>query len=124
LVSPVLRESRRRIVRRSARGIGTGRSVSPGPDALSREPVADLGHQPVERRQRGDGEDARLAGLKSLAAQKHIDLAQVVLAWLLARSPVMLAIPGTTKIEHLEDNVAAGKVRLTKDEMERIEKLG
>jgi pyridoxine 4-dehydrogenase len=62
--------------------------------------------------------------LKSLAAEKHVDLAQVVLAWLLAHSPVMLAIPGTTKIEHLEDNVAAGKVHLTKEEMDRIEKLG
>ena len=71
-----------------------------------------------------NGEDARLAGLKALAEEKHVSLAQVVLAWLLARSPVVLAIPGTTKIEHLEDDVAAAKVRLTKQEIERIEKLG
>ena len=91
-----------------------------------REHIAFVPYSPLGGRTAAalNGEDARLAGLKSLAAQKHIDLAQVVLAWLLARSPVMLAIPGTTKIEHLEDNVAAGKVRLTKDEMERIEKLG
>ncbi len=71
-----------------------------------------------------NGEDARLAGLKALAEERHISLAQVVLAWLLARSPMILAIPGTTKIEHLEDDVAAGKVRLTKKEMQRIEQLG
>jgi aryl-alcohol dehydrogenase-like predicted oxidoreductase len=35
-----------------------------------------------------------------------------------------VAIPGTTKIEHLEDNVAAGKVRLTRKEVARIEQLG
>jgi aryl-alcohol dehydrogenase-like predicted oxidoreductase len=71
-----------------------------------------------------NGEDARLAGLKALAEEKHVSLAQVVLAWLLARSPVIVAIPGTTKIEHLEDDIAAGKVRLTKQEVQRIEKLG
>jgi aryl-alcohol dehydrogenase-like predicted oxidoreductase len=71
-----------------------------------------------------NGEDARLAGLKALAEEKHVSLAQIVLAWLLARSPVIVAIPGTTKIEHLEDDIAAGKVRLTKKEVERIEKLG
>jgi aryl-alcohol dehydrogenase-like predicted oxidoreductase len=71
-----------------------------------------------------NGEDARLAGLKALADERHIALAQVVLAWLLARSPVIVAIPGTTRIEHLEDDIAAGKVRLTKEEMARIEQLG
>jgi pyridoxine 4-dehydrogenase len=71
-----------------------------------------------------NGEDARLAGLKALAEEKHVDLAQIVLAWLLARSPVILAIPGTTKIEHLEDDIAAGTLRLTKKEMERMAKLG
>lgn len=91
-----------------------------------REHIAFIPFSPLGGRSAAalNGEDARLAGLKSLAADRHIDLAQVVLAWLLARSPVMLAIPGTTKIEHLEDNVAAGKVRLTKEEMGRIEKLG
>ena len=91
-----------------------------------REHIAFVPFSPLGGRSAAalNGEDARLAGLKSLAAERHIDLAQVVLAWLLARSPVMLAIPGTTKIEHLQDNVAAGKVRLTKEEMGRIDKLG
>jgi pyridoxine 4-dehydrogenase len=71
-----------------------------------------------------NGEDARLAGLKALADKRHIDLAQVVLAWLLARSPLILAIPGTTRIDHLEDDVAAGKVHLTKAEMKQIEQAG
>jgi aryl-alcohol dehydrogenase-like predicted oxidoreductase len=41
---------------------------------------------------------------------------QVALAWLLARSPVMLPIPGTSSVEHLEENVAAASLRLTEEE--------
>jgi aryl-alcohol dehydrogenase-like predicted oxidoreductase len=41
---------------------------------------------------------------------------QVALAWLLARSPAMLPIPGTSSVEHLEENVAAAGLRLTEDE--------
>jgi len=65
-------------------------------------------------------ENSRLDALKSLANERRISLTQAQLAWLLASSPVMVTIPGTTKIEHLEENVAAAKVRFTKREMERV----
>ena len=42
---------------------------------------------------------------------------QLALAWLLHRSPVILPIPGTSSVAHLEDNVAAADVSLTDDEM-------
>ncbi len=45
---------------------------------------------------------------------------QVALAWLLRRSPIMLPIPGTSSVEHLEENVAAASVRLTDEEYERL----
>jgi aryl-alcohol dehydrogenase-like predicted oxidoreductase len=45
---------------------------------------------------------------------------QVVLAWLLARSPAMVPIPGTGSIEHLEANVAAADLRLTQEEVEDL----
>ncbi|HEU4974460.1 MAG TPA: aldo/keto reductase [Baekduia sp.] len=45
---------------------------------------------------------------------------QVALAWLLQRSPVMLPIPGTGSVEHLEENVAAADLELTAEEMERL----
>jgi aryl-alcohol dehydrogenase-like predicted oxidoreductase len=45
---------------------------------------------------------------------------QVAVAWLLARSPVMLPIPGTSSLEHLEENVAAAGLRLTGEEIERL----
>ncbi|HUR83972.1 MAG TPA: aldo/keto reductase [Solirubrobacteraceae bacterium] len=46
---------------------------------------------------------------------------QVALAWLLARSPVMLPIPGTGSIEHLEENMAAAGLDLDDHELERLE---
>jgi len=46
--------------------------------------------------------------------------AQVALAWLLARSPVMAPIPGTASVEHLEENVAAASLELTADELAEL----
>jgi len=60
----------------------------------------------------------RIAGevLNQVAQAHHASPTQVALAWLLRRSPVMLPIPGTSSIEHLEENVAAASLRLTDDE--------
>ena len=49
--------------------------------------------------------------------------AQVALAWLLAKSPVMLPIPGTSSVAHVEENVAAAKITLTADQMARLDAL-
>jgi aryl-alcohol dehydrogenase-like predicted oxidoreductase len=49
---------------------------------------------------------------------------QVALAWLLQRSPVMLPIPGTSSVAHLEENVAAASLELADDEFERLAELG
>jgi len=46
--------------------------------------------------------------------------AQIALAWLLARSPIMLPIPGTSKVAHLEENIAAAQVRLDDDEVRAL----
>jgi aryl-alcohol dehydrogenase-like predicted oxidoreductase len=62
-------------------------------------------------------------GVRSLArvAERHgITLGQAAIAWLLARSTVMLPIPGTSSIEHLEENVAAAAVRLSPEEMHEL----
>jgi pyridoxine 4-dehydrogenase len=58
--------------------------------------------------------------LDEIAKAHDATPAQVGLAWLLARSPVMLPIPGTSSIEHLEENVAATRIELSPDELERI----
>ena len=58
--------------------------------------------------------------LADAAARHGAAPAQVALAWLLARSPVTLPIPGTSRVAHLEENVAAAGLRLGADEVERL----
>ncbi len=56
-----------------------------------------------------------------IAAAHDATPGQVALAWLLARSPVMLPIPGTSSVEHLEENVASAELQLTADEDARLD---
>jgi len=49
---------------------------------------------------------------------------QVALAWLLKRSPVILPIPGTSKVAHLEENVAAAGLTLSDAEFDALDKTG
>ena len=58
--------------------------------------------------------------LSQIAQARRASPTQVALAWLLRRSPVMLPIPGTSSIEHLEENVAAASVRLTEEDYEKL----
>jgi aryl-alcohol dehydrogenase-like predicted oxidoreductase len=61
----------------------------------------------------GDGDD-RLTGV---ASRHGVSPTQVALAWLLRRSPVMLPIPGTSSVAHLEENIAAAGLRLTDSDL-------
>ena len=64
------------------------------------------------------GDLARPGGsLDEIAARHDASPGQVALAWLLARSPVMLPIPGTSSVAHLEENVAAAGLRLSEEEL-------
>ncbi|HEY7453468.1 MAG TPA: aldo/keto reductase [Thermoleophilaceae bacterium] len=58
--------------------------------------------------------------LDRIASRHTATPAQIALAWLLARSPVMLPIPGTSSVEHLEENVAAARIQLSDDEVREI----
>jgi pyridoxine 4-dehydrogenase len=67
------------------------------------------------------GNLARPGGpLDEIAARHNAAPGQVALAWLLMRSPVMLPIPGTSSVGHLEENVAAADLRLTHEEFEEL----
>ncbi|MFF5587349.1 aldo/keto reductase [Streptomyces hygroscopicus] len=67
------------------------------------------------------GELARPGGPVDRIASAHgATPSQVSLAWLLARSEVMLPIPGTSKVAHLEDNMAAAGLRLSADEIDEL----
>jgi pyridoxine 4-dehydrogenase len=68
------------------------------------------------------GELARPDGpLDDLARRHGAAPGQLAIAWLLAHSPVMLPIPGTGSVEHLEENVAAASIELAPEEVERLE---
>jgi aryl-alcohol dehydrogenase-like predicted oxidoreductase len=58
--------------------------------------------------------------LNQIAQEHQAVPTQIALAWLLRRSPIMLPIPGTSSIEHLEQNIAAGSLRLSDDEYRKL----
>ncbi|WBC16988.1 aldo/keto reductase [Micromonospora sp. WMMA1998] len=67
------------------------------------------------------GNLARPGGpLDAISTSHGASPAQLALAWLLRRSPVMLPIPGTSSVAHLEENVAAAEVELSDDEFEAL----
>ncbi|UFS58533.1 aldo/keto reductase [Subtercola endophyticus] len=70
----------------------------------------------------------KLAGegspLAEIAAQHGSSPSQLALAWLLRRSPVILPIPGTSSVEHVEDNIAAAAIELSDDEYAALDALG
>ncbi len=70
------------------------------------------------------GDLAKPGGVLDEAAKKHeATIAQLALAWLLKRSPVMLPIPGTSSVAHLEENTAAASLTLTDEEFESLSAL-
>ncbi|BBX70681.1 aldo/keto reductase [Mycolicibacterium psychrotolerans] len=62
--------------------------------------------------------------LQRIAADHGATPSQLALAWLLERSPVMLPIPGTSKVAHLEENVAAGRIELSDAEFDTLTNAG
>ena len=82
-------------------------------DECDREGIAFLPWYPLEA-----GDLARPGGvLGRIGEARGATRAQVALAWLLARSPVVAPIPGTASVAHLEENVAAAELELTDEEL-------
>jgi aryl-alcohol dehydrogenase-like predicted oxidoreductase len=67
-------------------------------------------------REAGESQAAR-----TIAERRHATPSQVMLAWLLARAPVMLPIPGTASVAHLEENVGAAGLELSHDELAALD---
>jgi pyridoxine 4-dehydrogenase len=61
--------------------------------------------------------------IDKLADKYQATSRQIALAWLLAHSPVMLPIPGTSSVDHLEENVAAASIKLTDEDLHSIESI-
>ena len=83
-----------------------------------KEDVAFIPWRPLADHVDGDDTIAQVAQAHDASA------AQVAIAWLLQLSPVMLPIPGTSSVAHLEQNTAAASIELTDDEMKTLSALG
>jgi pyridoxine 4-dehydrogenase len=82
-----------------------------------KERLAFMAWSPV-----GGGRGLKSAGAVEKAAREHgTSEYQLALAWLLHHSPVMLPIPGTSSVQHLEENVAAAKLNLSAEDWKAIE---
>jgi aryl-alcohol dehydrogenase-like predicted oxidoreductase len=89
-------------------------------DFCTREGVAFIPWYPL-----GAGKLAREGTVLDRTAKRlGATPAQVALAWVLARSPVMLPIPGTGSVAHLEENVAAAGLELTEQDVRELDREG
>lgn len=84
-----------------------------------RDGIAFIPWSPLSQNPREAGNQSRVR-LAAWAERRQVSFAQAAIAWLLARSPVMLPIPGTSGCGHLEQNVAAAGLRFTPDELREI----
>ena len=95
-------------------------------DVCTREGIAFIPWAPIargsaERLEGAAQQPGRAgAGLEGVAQARGVSVLTLALAWLLAESPLMLPIPGTSSPAHLEEDVAAARLRLTPAEMTRI----
>jgi pyridoxine 4-dehydrogenase len=64
------------------------------------------------------------SALDAIARRRNSTPGQIALAWLLKRSPVMLPIPGTGKVAHLEENVGAAAIKLSDEEFATLDRIG
>jgi aryl-alcohol dehydrogenase-like predicted oxidoreductase len=88
-------------------------------DFCEREGIAFIPWYPLEA-----GSLAEDGAVTKIAQRLGATPAQVALAWVLKRSPVMLPIPGTSKVHHLEENVAAAGLELTDEEFRTLDEMG
>ncbi len=92
------------------------RDWEPVLDYCTREGIAFIPWFPLQTGKLAEGSGA----LVTIAQAHGATPAQIALAWLLARSPVMLPIPGTARVRHLEENVAAAGLTLSPDEVREL----
>lgn len=86
-----------------------------------REKIAFIPHTPLARRPLAGGQrNPKITALERIARDRGVSMAQAALAWLLTRSPLMLPIPGTSSVGHLEENVAAAALELSAEEMAQV----
>ena len=102
----------------------TDRHWEPVVGFAEREHIVFIPYFPLGAGKLSLEETAARDAMERIARRHDATVSQVALAWLLARSPVMLPIPGTSKVSHLEENVAAAALELSDDELRTLNALG
>ncbi len=87
--------------------------------ACERDGLAFIPWSPLTQAPR-DAQGGPRSALEQWAERRGVSFVQAATAWLLARSPAMLPIPGTASVQHLEDNAAAASLQFTPDELREI----
>ncbi|HQR48854.1 MAG TPA: aldo/keto reductase [Steroidobacteraceae bacterium] len=87
--------------------------------ACERDGLAFIPWSPLTQAPR-DAQGGARSALERWAGRRGVSFVQAATAWLLARSPAMLPIPGTASVRHLEDNAAAASLQFTPDELREI----
>jgi len=95
------------------------RSSDPVLEVCERDRIAFIPWSPLSQSPRDSNAGSR-AKLEAWATERGVSFPQAAIAWLLARSPAILPIPGTSKVKHLEENVAAAAIRMVSGEMHAI----
>ncbi|MFD9117617.1 aldo/keto reductase [Streptomyces bottropensis] len=115
--------------------LGAAREIVDIASVQNRYNLLDREHEPVLQASEASGiaflpwrpvawgESGTRAEVAAVASETGATPTQVALAWLLSRSPVILPIPGTARIDHLEENLAAEDVRLTQAHHDRLDRL-
>jgi pyridoxine 4-dehydrogenase len=86
-------------------------------DYCTREGIAFMPWYPLQL-----GGAAESTAMAHVATRHSASPSQIAIAWLLRRSPVMLPIPGTSRVNHLEENVAAATIQLSADDFDLLER--
>jgi pyridoxine 4-dehydrogenase len=89
-------------------------------DYCTDEQIAFIPWYPLGAGMRVKGAKAKHAALERVAEKVGATPLQIAIAWLLRRAPVMLPIPGTSKVKHLEENVAAAGLELSQEDLEDL----
>ena len=118
----------------SVRQIQHARTIVPIASIQNRYSITDRGSEDVleycEKQRMGfipwfplaaDRVSGSESPISRIAAQWKATPSQLALAWLLARSPVVLPIPGTSRVEHLEENVAAAELKIDASKMQELD---
>ena len=100
--------------------LGRGLLTTPGPQLAEQDLRRSI---PRFAEGMGDANAPLLAGLRELAAAKHLSTSQLALAWLLAQDAHLIPIPGTKRVNYLEENAAAAEAAFSVAEAQQLREL-